>query len=90
MQRFLREFPFPLQFGQRGGVGWRLVGVDDRWLFSDFQAVQCLPQKALHRRRVACRQEIEVDCVPVPVDDSVKVGPVAADLRMRLIDTAPH
>ena len=52
MQRRLRAFVFLLQFGQSRSVGWRLAGVDDRWLFPDFQAVQRLAQEALRRRRV--------------------------------------
>ena len=40
-----RAFAFDLQFRNRDPVGRRLIGIDDRWLFSILQAIQSLAEK---------------------------------------------
>src|SRR5271165_4126790 len=86
VQRLLGTSALLLQLGQSGGVGRRLVGVDDPRLLPVLQAAQRLAEKALRRRRVARRGEGEVDGVPMLVDGPVEIGPLAADLHVGLVD----
>jgi hypothetical protein len=65
-----RAFAFGFQFGERGGIGRRLVGVDDLGLFPILQPLERLGQKTLRRRRVPRRREIEIDRVAQLVDSS--------------------
>src|SRR5208337_2679003 len=86
VQRLLGTSALLLQLGQSGGVGRRLVGVDDPRLLPVLQAAQRLAEKALRRRRVARRGEVEVYGVPMLVDGPVEIGPLAADLHVGLVD----
>src|SRR5271165_1265039 len=86
VQRLLGASALLLQLGQSGGVGRRLVGVDDPRLLPVLQAAQRLAEKALRRRRAAGRGEVEVDSVPMLVDGPVEIGPLAADLHVGLVD----
>jgi len=56
MQRLFGTSAFLLQLSESGGIGRRLVGVDDPGLLPVFQAVQRLAKEALRRRRVARRE----------------------------------
>ena len=62
---------FGLQLGESGGIGRRLVGVDDLRLFPILQSPESLGKEALRRRRVPRRREIEIDRGAQLVDRSV-------------------
>jgi len=71
----LGTLAFGLQFGESGGIGRRLVGVDDLRLFPILQTPEALGQKTLRRRRVSRRRDVEIDRVAQLVDGSVEVRP---------------
>src|SRR6516164_1778290 len=77
---------FGLQPGESGGIGRRLVGVDDLRLFPILQPSESLGKKTLRRHRVPRRGEIEIDRVAQLVDGSVEIRPLAAGLHVSLVD----
>ena len=80
------HLPSFFQPGKGGGIGRRLVGVDDRRLLPILQAVQRLAQETLRRRRVARRGKVEVDGGSGLVDRTVQIGPLALHLYVGLVD----
>jgi hypothetical protein len=79
----LRALAFGLQLGESGGIGRRLVGVDDLRLFPILQPPESLGKKTLRRRRVPRRGEIVIDRVAQLVDSSVEVRPICRGLSRR-------
>ena len=80
--RLLGAPALPLQLGRSGGIGRRLVGVDDGRLFPILQAVQRLAEEALGRRRVVRRRQVELDGVPVSVNGSIETPTGRSPSRM--------